>query len=431
MLEEFAKVVMEVIPEYVFANYENDEINNLNAVGKLREAAHSIYKIKEFELMRRYYMNGDLQAKQELDKSAYKNRGEFGELILHLLLRDFKGTIPLISKVYFKDTSGVPAHGFDTVHISPDEKVLWLGESKFYGNGKVGIRQLLVDLEQHFINIPKEEKIVVDIPFYEQNKDLITDEILVNIPEKDVKPQVRERYDKIYEISSELLDIIKKNGTSVNGQMSIYYALERDIQNGHYNDISWTRMPEYNKMLYILKLAENNTFTCENNKGILSVKQLTMYLNLYRANGNMMQIIESLYNYKKSKVKNLTAERDSNYYDQAIEEAFHIYRHWFQFTVPKAFRVVDSLQRYVCEKHGKKAGSYSYFVQQLENDFLQENLSILLEYGLPRSLVQKMTKFLPENLSEDEVLNYIIKNKSSIIKILTPYEQERLIACIL
>lgn len=43
MLEEFAKVVMEVIPEYVFANYENDEINNLNAVGKLREAAHSIY----------------------------------------------------------------------------------------------------------------------------------------------------------------------------------------------------------------------------------------------------------------------------------------------------------------------------------------------------------------------------------------------------
>ncbi len=43
MLEEFAKVVMEVIPEYVFAHYENEEINDLNAVSKLREAAHSIY----------------------------------------------------------------------------------------------------------------------------------------------------------------------------------------------------------------------------------------------------------------------------------------------------------------------------------------------------------------------------------------------------
>ncbi len=224
----------------------------------------------------------------------------------------------------------------------------------------------------NFINIPKEEKIVVDIPFYEQDKEIITDEILVNIPERDVKVEVKERYDKIYQIPSELLNIIKKNGTSVNGQMSIYYAIERDIQNGHYEDIAWTRMPEYNKMLYVLKLAENNTFTCENNKGILSVEQLTLYLNMYRASGNMTKIVESLYNYKKSKVKNLTPERDSNYFDQAVEEAFHIYRHWFQFTVPKAFRVVDSLQRYVCEKHGKKSGSYSYFVQQLENDFCKK-----------------------------------------------------------
>lgn len=161
MLEEFAKVVMEVIPEYVFAHYENEEINDLNAVSKLREAAHSIYKIKELELMRRYYLYGDLEAKQELDNSSYKNRGEFGELILHLLLRDFKGTIPLISKVYFKDSSGVPAHGFDTVHISPNEKVLWLGESKFYSNGKVGIKKLLEDLEEHFKKEYLDEQFII------------------------------------------------------------------------------------------------------------------------------------------------------------------------------------------------------------------------------------------------------------------------------
>ena len=161
MLEEFAKVVMEVIPEYVFAHYENEEINDLNAVSKLREAAHSIYKIKEFELMRRYYLYGDLEAKQELDNSSYKNRGEFGELILHFLLRDFKGTMPLISKVYFKDSSGVPAHGFDTVHISPNEKVLWLGESKFYSNGKVGIKKLLEDLEEHFKKEYLDEQFII------------------------------------------------------------------------------------------------------------------------------------------------------------------------------------------------------------------------------------------------------------------------------
>lgn len=161
MLEDFARVVMEVIPEYVYANYQNQRITALNAVDKLREAAHSIYKIKEFDLMRQYYLNGDLQAKEELDNSTYKNRGEFGELILHLLLRDFKETIPLISKVYFKDSSGVPAHGFDIVHISPDKKELWLGESKFYTNGKNGIKELLKDLDEHFKKEYLEEQFII------------------------------------------------------------------------------------------------------------------------------------------------------------------------------------------------------------------------------------------------------------------------------
>lgn len=148
MLEEFARVVMNVIPEYVFGKYE--KIENEEYVDKLREAANSIYKIKEFELMRRYYLDNDQQALQELNQLPFKKRGEFGELILHLLLRDFKETVPLISKVYFKDSQGVPAHGFDAVHVSPNEKILWLGESKLYVDGKDGIRALIKDLNDHF-----------------------------------------------------------------------------------------------------------------------------------------------------------------------------------------------------------------------------------------------------------------------------------------
>lgn len=150
MLEEFAKELINVVPEYVFAQYEDTEINSINAVEKIGEAARSIYKIKEFDLMRKYYLENDLEAKKALDNLPYKKRGEFGELILHMLLRDFKGTIPLVSKVYFKDSSGVPAHGFDTVHISPDEKILWLGESKLYKKGKRGISELINDLNEHF-----------------------------------------------------------------------------------------------------------------------------------------------------------------------------------------------------------------------------------------------------------------------------------------
>lgn len=148
-IEQLTEEIISVIPEYVFAEYEGSNIPQNQVVRKLREAANSIYKIKHFELMRRYYINNDEEAIEELKKLPYWNRGEFGELILHFLLRDFKGTIPLVSKVYFKDSSGVPAHGFDAVHISTEDEILWLGESKFYTNAKQGLDALIEDLNKH------------------------------------------------------------------------------------------------------------------------------------------------------------------------------------------------------------------------------------------------------------------------------------------
>lgn len=149
-LDEFSKTILNTIPEYVYAQYENPDTSQIDIVDKLREAAKSIYKIKDYDLMRRWYMENDTNAFEELKKSPSTRRGEFGELMLHLILRDFKNTIPLVSKVYFKDAFGVPAHGFDAVHITPEDETLWLGESKFYTDSKKGVKELLKDLNEHF-----------------------------------------------------------------------------------------------------------------------------------------------------------------------------------------------------------------------------------------------------------------------------------------
>ena len=152
-LDLLTEEIMSVIPEYAYADYEGDKIEQIQAYKKLKEAAKAIYKIKEFDLMYKIYCSTDNEerekAQAELDKMPFRNRGEFGELILHFLLRDFKGTTPLVSKVYFKDSAGVPAHGFDAVHISPDDEILWLGESKLYADAKEGIRALVKDLDEH------------------------------------------------------------------------------------------------------------------------------------------------------------------------------------------------------------------------------------------------------------------------------------------
>lgn len=148
-IDDLTKAIISVIPEYVFAQYEDPNIPQADAVDKLREAAKAIYKIKEYDLMRKWYIHEDIDAFNQIKESKFINRGEFGELLLHLLLREFKHTIPLVSKVYFSDAPGVPSHGFDAVHISKDKKILWLGESKLYDDGKDGVSKLIQDIKDH------------------------------------------------------------------------------------------------------------------------------------------------------------------------------------------------------------------------------------------------------------------------------------------
>jgi hypothetical protein len=280
-----------------------------------------------------------------------------------------------------------------------------------------------------FNEIPEIKSVVIDIPFYEQDVDVLTPEILVNIQDKDVQQQVRERYIELNAIEPELLKIFKSNGTKIQGQIEIYNRLIRELRNKSLN-ICWSQMPTYDQILYILQICENNCFSFNESRGIRSVKQLAVILNKYRLHRNLNVIIQDIYNYSINKLEYQTEQKMIEHYDKAIETAFHIYRHWLQFSIPKAFRVVDNLQRYVCEKNGFKAGSYSYFVQQLENDFVQKNLSILVEYGIPSETVNKLENVIPDSLNEDDVIQYIKADRNRLLAPLMQYERDRLEQCL-
>jgi len=137
-----------VIHEFAFGFHEGEGTDNTETLSKLTEAAASIYKIDAFQKVKDLYDNCGCIDDDVEDK--FLRRGEFGELILHLLLRDFHETLPLLSKIYFKDSYGHTVHGFDAVHIHEETRTLWLGESKLYKNGKNGVRALVKDIEEHF-----------------------------------------------------------------------------------------------------------------------------------------------------------------------------------------------------------------------------------------------------------------------------------------
>lgn len=163
--DEFANVFSENILEYAFA-YSNIPRNEITK--KHREAAKSLLKLYEIEKLKKYF-DDNIPENQWDPKFLqwYRRKGVLGEVILHLILKDFKNTIPLISKLYFKDSFAQEAKGFDSVHVSEDGTTLWLGETKFYKYSRKqgvidgGIDELVNDLNEHFVKDYLQEQFVI------------------------------------------------------------------------------------------------------------------------------------------------------------------------------------------------------------------------------------------------------------------------------
>ncbi|WP_145449894.1 HamA C-terminal domain-containing protein [Staphylococcus hominis] len=144
--EEFYNVLFDDIPNFAFGQRQIvKRLNNDPNIVKInREAFKKIYSIPEIKKASDYYLNSN----EVEDK--YLRKGEFGELILYHLLHHYFQAESLISKIYFKDSNNIAAHGFDAVHVNVSKKELWLGESKLYHNGNSAIKELVKDLETHF-----------------------------------------------------------------------------------------------------------------------------------------------------------------------------------------------------------------------------------------------------------------------------------------
>ncbi len=186
-LDEFTEVLMDAVVDFAFG-YHTGILKKYDR-RKLKEAAKSIYGIKTFDEVKWTYVDQESEIDDSEDdtpdespeEKKTKKRGEFGELILHTILRDYFHTVPMLSKIYFKDTDGTTVHGFDSVHIGSDlndeaKCSLYFGESKIYNRksgkaGENGIDDLIQDVKNHLkIDFLKRECAIIS-----KKKDSFTD----------------------------------------------------------------------------------------------------------------------------------------------------------------------------------------------------------------------------------------------------------------
>lgn len=126
--DEFADYLLEWLPEFALKYSDIIKINHANSRRFLKQAAKTVY---------------------QTDK--YQKRGEFGELILHAIIRGLFNSQPAISKIYYKTAANDTVKGFDAVHIvEVGGKIeLWLGEAKFYTDINRAINDVIAELLQH------------------------------------------------------------------------------------------------------------------------------------------------------------------------------------------------------------------------------------------------------------------------------------------
>jgi hypothetical protein len=126
--DEMVDLIFSALADFTLSDKEKASMNQFNSHRRLKKAAKIVYGTEK-----------------------YKSRGEYGEILLHLLLRDYFHSIPAISKMYYKDGANETVKGFDAVHIVPNQSdlELWLGEVKFYNEINRAIRDVVQELQYH------------------------------------------------------------------------------------------------------------------------------------------------------------------------------------------------------------------------------------------------------------------------------------------
>lgn len=266
----------------------------------------------------------------------------------------------------------------------------------------------------------------IDIPYIDQKE--LSPEILIHLPEISIKDKNSDEYKIIKDLTKEERELFKNNGLKIEGQKAILKLLFQDFDE-YYKKLCWINYPTYEQFNFLINLCWTYLMKSSEKKApaYTANRLSSMAFNYISKQGNLKLLINEEYNYLLSSKNNTThcpaallskLKNKNNFqiYQLAILNILDATRHWYMYKIPKWLSIMNNLQNYVCSKKGTKPGSYTLLSSLMENSYLPENLSILLEMGIPVSAVNKLKNIYTNDESEDFIISDLkFKIQNSLI----------------
>ena len=265
-----------------------------------------------------------------------------------------------------------------------------------------------------FFEEPSQENFVIDVPSIDQEE--VSDEIIVNIPEEDLRDKTRKE-ELFSDLDEDLQEIIKKNLVSVKGQINLYKFISSHKES--LADLVWSVSPSLDQLRLVLGLGYKYLYNNSNERFINRQAGSAMAI----ANNPLKTVILNQEKFYKEQRKQ-TPLKD------AIDYVLEFQRKEAGFAIPKILAVVDSIQKYVFEKAGMEFGDYSIFASMLESEQVPENLQFLIDYGVPSSALKKLRPAISSDLTDNQVIKTLRERSQFLLERLLPYEQKLLMRAI-
>ena len=231
---------------------------------------------------------------------------------------------------------------------------------------------------------PAEQLPYVDIPVYSQGADT-PESLLVNMDEKDLTQQSRDRIKSITDQKDLELSTIRTNKTVEPRQQIDFARLLNKNYGVWINQLLWKGYPTYDQLKFVCSLIwECFDGAKVGNRSVFSSSQLAFKVReLSDQKPVSLLIVEAL------------AYRPDEKVDIIVSRILDFRRLWANFHFPRFLRTIESIVNSIQRSRGADVlCDYSVYSIMVENYFFDSSLVALEEYGLPLEVSSKFESLL-------------------------------------